>query len=503
MFLLFGLIYLLLLCNSSTSSTTLTRKQHQPFFGGSVSTKRNTSALNTDVTRIGPTIQTCQLSSECKENNLRTVGCYGLSSNRSLVPCNESVSPCVCREISEHVELHCQDAGDCPFENLCVWSMERSNSSCIPCELFVSTPSLPPNCSEILIDVTLAPPDRSPTIMEACVETADCDLDFKCFALLQNNIQVLECRPEDTYSSCVCTPTHYLGCNMFKPCHSEETCVMEDILSNSPICIATEAVDKSNFAINRIFTLPHFVFTLLFVAEMCFICIKLALQGNTRKKLRLVAGGAFVLESLIGITSTVLQAAAIFLLVTWYSTDYPIMRNTIVYPSILYVISELVSVIAECRNIRKRVFLAEPKISKICQLHEQGHEEWPMGQVSNEVPKPQFSLSRRVIVKWICVVSCCANLAFGISAFVGNWSYVKGQLTNGHGSVITKAAAEQYKKRMVGILSTALVYLILHMFLCLRWRRKKILRIISALSFASLFGLVTFWAMVHESHFPH
>lgn len=293
-----------------TVSIVSAKSNNQAFQGVRVSSERNNLKLNTEETRISPTIPTCQSSRDCDLDFIRD-DCYGLSSNKSLVLCKDSVSPCMCL-----TNLHdfysrdpCEFKKRCPFNSACVWSAEFSKSLCIPCELFVSTSGPPSECSIDIIEVPTAPPDRSPTIMEACTDDAHCERDFFCTTRTKDHTDELNCSVRNFYSSCMCIPTHRFRCNLFKPCPLNEMCVMGSDIFFIPLCIATEVVNKSMFPMRHVFIIPRFLFIILLALEVCFTALKLSFQDNTQRKLRIAAGCAFVIESLVGVISTLFQAA--------------------------------------------------------------------------------------------------------------------------------------------------------------------------------------------------
>lgn len=448
-----------------------------------ISTISSTSN-NTRETRIAPTIPTCQSSTECVLDS-HDDGCYGLSSQRSLVLCEDSVSPCVCRSNVYHSYSNdqCELKNECPFNSACVWSATRSLSLCIPCELFASTPGFSSECSDT-IDVPAAPSDRPPTVMEACVDDAHCERDFVCVALLRDISNYLNCSRWNLYSSCMCFPTHYLMCNKFKPCHSNGTCVMADDIVPYPICIAKDAADKSIFPVDPVFIMSRFVFYILFAVEICFIVVKLIFQDKEQSELRLFAGYVFVFESLAGSTSTILQATAMFLVKKEYlNMDSGEIFFFLAICSVSFIISEIVVVIAEAKNINGRIFRPEQHTGF---KKEQGGE--------------RVTLQRRLILKWVCVVWSGVNLILELTTFVRNSWWVNDFMID---SGISQSSVPQYKTLLIIILSVAFVYIFAHIILCLLCRGKLVIRIVSSLCFAVLSGAVTLWALFDSSHFPH
>lgn len=335
--------------------------------------------------------------------------------------------------------------------------------------------------------------------MEQCVDDAHCERDFYCATLAQDSSTMLNCSHGYAYSSCTCFPNHFLRCNLFKSCPSNETCIRNDVLFNLPLCLPNEVVDKSMFPMCSIFILPRYLFIILFALEICFIAIKLVLQENVQRKLRLVAGGAFLLESLVGIISTVLQAISVFLIFKYSITNsFTGFMVPLAVASVLLIISEIVVVTAERKNIKEKIFGLEQHTGK---EQEQGEENGQKDQYVEIASSPRFSLSRRLILKCICIVLSVANIIFQLSVFFWyDWFWRAHALPE---IWMGPNTPTHYKTRMIVILFILLAYLLAHIILCLGWRRKVISRIASSLCFGTLFGVISVWALLHPSHFPH
>lgn len=465
----------------------------------STKTELSRRVLNTTEARINSRILTCQSSSECIDGTDTTAACVGLSSNGSLTQCSDSVSPCVCRKFDNIGISLCVPffTSGCPFYNRCAMEGVISGT-CMPCDLFEFTSFassiFDSSCRRNARVLPPTPPDRAHTIMEACMNDAHCEGDLICQAPSSLGGPV-QCSHGNMFISCMCYPTHFLGCNILKPCPSTEMCVSISDIFNNPRCMSTESVGKSLYPMDSVYVLPRFLFTTLFVIELSFIAIKLTFQGKLRLKLRLIAGGAFVLESLAGITSTVIQSIAMFKIGGGSIFGDNESSLIIFMLGVLFVISELISVIAEARNTKERIF--QKGKDTVQEEEKDGREK----KTLEEVPKPRFSLSRRIIVKWLCVISCGMNLSFGLYHAMGSkWDFTEDSLVD---EGLTQATVKQYNMGLTVIQLATVVYLFIHTIVSLLWRRKLIVRIVSTLCFAAIFGVVTLWTLFHPSHFPH
>lgn len=530
------IIYVVLFLPIATISTNFANAHFQSLQGGSVNREESISVIWSERTRTlprlsstPPTIPTCKTSSECgatrrysgyNENcynynisserpsilcgeyanydcyNILSTGsvvmcddsiykdCFGLSSNGSLVLCGDSTSSCLCRTPVVSNEVDCTPTEDWLLSEVCAWSASLSLSVNIPCELFQSTTFYPSACTADKIDVPVAP-DRAPTFLEACSEGTPCEENFTCVAPYRDQTlsSFPQCKENDKFSLCICVPIRFTVCGLLIPCPLSETCVTELSIFEAPICMSNKTVKKSLFHVRHVFIPPRFAFTILFALELSLTFIKLAFQGNKRRGIRLVSGCAFFIESLAGISNTVLQLVTVILVLNFTILTF------IGISSLLIFISELGSVLSEAKNIKARIFWTEYDE----QREQKQGTEGLMYQEQDDTTKQKSNVPCRVNIKWVCFITS------GMSLVLSAISCAKLQGLDD----ISRATTTQYKICLVVILSTALVYLLVHTLLCVTRGQKMIERIISALLFAALSGVVILWALFHPSDFPH
>lgn len=264
---------------------------------------------------------------------------------------------------------------------------------CVPCSyLTAHKTTLQENACSTIVQFQSIPTGTKGSEYQSCDLYSDCKSDLDCFVLYSdgkissfastytnNNVAMS--------SFCYKYPLEY--CGLFIPCSSKHSCV-RFVINATPICLPRDALNIVQPPFPHQYTVSKSFFLTLGLAEGIFIVLKSVSILNKEKKWLYFALFCFIVESVIGIVLTTLQA---YIIVYLSTRDY--IEAGVIVGALLFVLTEICAVISESIIVKKKI--TPGIVNTFTTAH-----------------RYRSSLVRRVIGKWISTVSSIFVLFNGV-----------------------------------------------------------------------------------------
>lgn len=410
---------------------------------------------------------TCTLSAHCEIGEV----CMALTHSGTFYECSRQmlnssfVTPCFCRDYSSR--------GSCPVNNDHIRLLDIT--ICIPCSSIENlSPDLPdvstPLCQKRFPEVP-APQngENVSSILEKCSSRQPCKSTLRCTT--HRDDLLIECPKFPLDHSCFCFKSTERVCNIVQACRRGQLCVR--LYGGRQFCVESGAAKRFQEHLSHINTLPWWFAVSLFATEIIFTLLKSVTVNHTKKAVRMIGGAFFVVESIAGLTMTVLQLINVMLM-----RNYPgvLMDLGTMVGAVLFVASEIISIISEFINVRRKIGF-DPKIDSSLSK--------PTG--CTKVSRPSNWLAtilpiRRVVSKYIAIIMAlvCLIITLGTDG-VRRYSAQFGFAT---------------KINPEWVFIVLLTYITLHTIIFLKFKHKFWSRILSACFFLTLSATFVLYSII-------
>lgn len=434
---------------------------------------------------------TCTVSSECSKGYI----CTALNHSGTFAACSRKlvaasvVTPCFCMDIKSRLidSLPSSTFPTCTANNGCLPSVS-STCICMPCSFIANLSSrflsVPTECKK-KFPVPIPPPDgdNCSLILEKCSNLQRCKKSLDCVSQnSQIELYFESCPAPPLDHSCFCFDLERQMCNIAQSCKRGNVCVRLE--SREQICIRTVGVDHFIEEPHLVSTLPWGLTISLFCIEIIFICLKSATVNHTKKSFRMIGGACFVIESIAGMALTILQLTIVILMRNYYMGIE--ISWAAEFGAILFVVSEVISVVSEGFNVRKKIYFEKKKESllskEISSIKESQSRKW----------LTKLPLIRRVVAKYIAIILATACLSIMLPPF----QYVLE--SNGINTAFPDSLSSEtdHDDARNWIFILPLSYISMHTIVFLKCKQKYWSRILSAFFYLTISSLYIFYSII-------
>lgn len=304
--------------------------------------------------------------------------------------------------------------------------------------------------------------------MQPCKKSLHCVTQY-----FNGNSDFPDCQGFPLDHSCFCFDWDQPHCNIVQPCKRGNVCVRE--ASGIQFCVRSEGVAHFHYQLHRVKTLPTYFSTILFAIEILFICIKSATVNHSKKGFRIVGGACFIIESIAGLALTILQLIIVILMN--YATNISWAAQ---FGAALFVISEVISIISEGINVRRKIYFETKKVSLFSK---------ETSYTSNsQSPKwwTKLPLMRRVVAKYISVILASVCLLTKLPPLQSVLSSIG----------IYSSSIFEFENNVNWIFILPFSYIVIHTIISFSFKHRLWSRIISASFFLTVLSTYIFYSII-------